>query len=254
VWDLTLLGRYRDAIATYEEARRALRAGEPGYILAHAATWATYCAMLCGRWDETLSLADALISMREQGPDGIGRFTTPAFVAAIRVAAARLDATRLARYRSVFVAIADVTHLQPTARLMWEAFIGADARMAREYLAQPTGQRERKAELIAMILFEAGERIPEIELDAIEQQATREPGVMTLRIQAARALNRGPAELRDVVAAMDRGDLVSDAARVAALLAMRTGTAADHDDAERRLRALGDMLYLQRLAEEPPAR
>ena len=254
VWDLTLLGRYRDAIATYEEARRALRAGEPGYILAHAATWATYCAMLCGRWDETLSLADALISMREQGPDGIGRFTTPAFVAAIRVAAARLDATRLARYRSVFVAIADVTHLQPTARLMWEAFIGADARMAREYLAQPTGQRERKAELIAMILFETGERIPEIELDAIEQQATREPGVMTLRIQAARALNRGPAELRDVVAAMDRGDLVSDAARVAALLAMRTGTAADHDDAERRLRALGDMLYLQRLAEEPPAR
>jgi hypothetical protein len=53
---------------------------------------------------------------------------------------------------------------------------------------------------------------------------------------------------------MDHGDLVSDAARTAALLAMRTRSAADHDDAERRLRALGDLLYLQRLAEELPAR
>src|SRR4029078_12538245 len=73
VWDLTLLGRYRDAIATYKEARGALRAGEPEFILAHAATWATYCAMLCGQWDDAQSFADALVSMREQGPVGIGR-------------------------------------------------------------------------------------------------------------------------------------------------------------------------------------
>ena len=253
-WDLTLLGRYRDAIATYKEARRALRAGEPEYILAHAVTWATYCAMLCGRWDDAQSYADALISMREQGPDGIGRFTTGAFIAAIRVAAARLDATRLARYRSVFTAIADIPRLRPPNRLLFEALIGSDARIAREYLLQPIGQRERKAELIAMILFEVGERIPESELDEIERQGVREPAVMTLRIQAARALNRGVSELREVVAAMDHGDLVSDAARAAALLAMHTGTTADREDAERRLRAHGDLLYLQRLAEELPAR
>jgi len=252
-WDLALLGRYRDAIATYNEARRALRAGEPEYILAHAVTWATYCAMLCGRWDDALSFADALISMREQGPDGFGRFTTPAFIAAIRVAAARLDATRLARYRSVFTAIADIPRLKPPMRLLWEAFIGSDARIAREYLLQPTGQRERKAELIALVLLEVGERIPDSELDEIERQGVRDPAVMTLRIQAARALNRGVPQLRSVIAAMDQGDLVSDAARMAALLAMRTETTADREEAERRLRALGDLLYLQRLAEVLPA-
>jgi class 3 adenylate cyclase/tetratricopeptide (TPR) repeat protein len=254
VWDLTLLGRYRDAIATYKEARGALRAGEPEFILAHAATWATYCAMLCGQWDDAQSFADALVSMREQGPVGIGRFTVPAWIAAIRVAAARLDATRLARYRSVLTAVADIALLKPPTRLLWEALIGSDARIARQYLLQPTGQRERKAELIAMILFELDERIPDSELDEIERQSVREPAVMTLRIQAARALNRGVPELRQVIVAMDQGDLVWDAARATALLAIRTAATADREDAERRLRALGDLLYLGRMAEELPSR
>ena len=174
----------------------------------------------------------------------------PAFIVAIRVAAARLDATRLARYRSVFAAIADLSVIQPPQRLIWEALIGADARIAREYLLQPAGPRERKGELIAMILFEVGERIPEAELDQIERQSPRDPAVMTLRIQAARAVNRGAGELREVIGAMDQADLVSDAARAAALLAARTGATADRADAERRLRALGDLLYLQRMAEE----
>jgi hypothetical protein len=170
------------------------------------------------------------------------------------VAAARLDATRLARYRSVFTAVADIARLKPPVRLLWEALIGSDARIARQYLLQPTGQRERKAELIAMILFELDERIPDSELDEIERQSVREPAVMTLRIQAARALNRGVPELRQLVVAMDQGDLVWDAARAAALLAIRTAATADREDAERRLRALGDLLYLGRMAEELPSR
>jgi class 3 adenylate cyclase/tetratricopeptide (TPR) repeat protein len=250
VWDLALLGRFREAIATYEEARRALRAGEPDFMLSHALTWATYSAALCGRWDDTLSFADTLIVMREQGGIAVGRFTTPAFIVAIRVAAARLDATRLARYRSVFAAIADLSAIQPVQRLLWEAVIGSDARIARDYLLGPTGQRERKAELIAMTLFEIGERIPDSDLDEIERQASHDPAAMTLRIKAGRALNRGASELREVVGAMDRADLVSDAARAAALLAMRTGATADRADAERRLGALGDLLYRQRMGEE----
>jgi len=43
---------------------------------------------------------------------------------------------------------------------------------------------------------------------------------------------------------------VPDAARAAALLALRTRDAGDRADAERRLQALGDRAYLQRLAEE----
>jgi hypothetical protein len=50
--------------------------------------------------------------------------------------------------------------------------------------------------------------------------------------------------------ALDEGHLVADAARAAALLALRTRDAADRSDAQRRLRALGDRAYLQRLAED----
>jgi hypothetical protein len=42
---------------------------------------------------------------------------------------------------------------------------------------------------------------------------------------------------------------VPDAARAAALLALRSGEEADGRDARRRLEALGDRAYLKRLAE-----
>lgn len=55
---------------------------------------------------------------------------------------------------------------------------------------------------------------------------------------------------RSAIAALDAGHLVADAARATALLALRTKDAADRADAERRLTALGDRAYLQRLAED----
>jgi len=57
-------------------------------------------------------------------------------------------------------------------------------------------------------------------------------------------------ELRHAIAALDEGHLVADAARAAALLALRTKDADDRADAERRLGALGDRAYLQQLAED----
>ena len=74
--------------------------------------------------------------------------------------------------------------------------------------------------------------------------------MVELRIKLARALNDGVGELRHAIAALDEGHLVADAARAAALLALRTKDADDRADAERRLGALGDRAYLQQLAED----
>ena len=89
-------------------------------------------------------------------------------------------------------------------------------------------------------------------LDALEREAVGEPPVLTLRVRLARALEAGPEALREAIAAFDEAHHVADSARAAALLALRTHGAVDRADAERRLEALGDRAYLQRLAEGWP--
>src|SRR5207244_3622966 len=39
-WDLVFCGRFDEAIQMFDGARRALRPGEPEYMLSHAASWA----------------------------------------------------------------------------------------------------------------------------------------------------------------------------------------------------------------------
>jgi class 3 adenylate cyclase/tetratricopeptide (TPR) repeat protein len=250
VWDLVYLGRFDEAVDRYGAARAALRAGEPEYILSHAASWAAYAAMLCGRWDETLQLADTLLEMREQSPITVGRFTFQGWVSALRVASARLDSTRHARYRSTFTAIADVERLRPAMRPLWLAVLERDGALARTFLSQPDGSRDRKGELVAMVLLELGELIPEAELVALEQQSLADPPMLTVRVDLARALRAGPDETRRAIADLDARAFVADAARAAALLALRTHDPRDRADAERRLGALGDRAFSQRLAEE----
>ncbi len=249
IWDQVYLGRYDDAIATYRKAREARRAGEPEYLLVHASAWTGYAGMLGGHWDVALEMGDTLLAMREE-LNTMGRFTFPGWVAAIHVAAARLDTTRLAQYRSAFIAIAQLDLLSEPNRSLWAALIGNDAQAARRFLVAPVGVPDRKAELLAMMLYDLGERIDGELLAALEQRAALDPPMLALRVRLARALNEGDDALRAMVPLLDENHLVADAARAAALLALRTKAAADRSDAQRRLGALGDRAYLQRLAEE----
>jgi len=250
IWDLVYLARFAEAVRRFAAARAALRAGEPEYMLAHAASWAAYAAMLSGRWDEALRLADTLVDVREHSPAIVGRFTLPGWIGGMRVASARHDAARLGRYRSAFVAIADLPRLTETFRTLWQAFIEHDAALARQSLAGPLGVRDRKGELVAMLVFDLGETLTEDELLTLERQSIAKPLVLTLRVRLARALNGAPNGIRAGVAALDEGGFVADAARAAALLALRTHDATDRADAEARLEALGDRVYLGKLAEE----
>lgn len=168
----------------------------------------------------------------------------------MRVARARQDETRLARYRSVCRAVAKVGELTVERRCQWEALIEVDAPTAREALAAKYGPRDRKGELIALILFEARETISEEELVALEGQSIADPPVLSLRVALARAVNGDAHALRAVITRLDEGELVADAARAATLLALSTHDNADRADAERRLGTLGDRDYLQKLAEE----
>jgi class 3 adenylate cyclase/tetratricopeptide (TPR) repeat protein len=252
VWDLTYLGRYEEAIRTCAEARGTLRPGEPESFFSHAVSWAAYSAMLCGRWDDTVELCDWLVQMREEVGAAIGRFTISGWLAGLRVAASRIDTTRLARYRSTFAAIADVASLpsKSPAGEFYRGILEGDARSYHRFLLAHSGYRDRKGEAIAMLLFDHRENVRERELASIEQQALHDPPALTLRVALARALRSGADKVRAAVALLDANDLIADAARTQALLALRTHELRDREDAERRLTALGDRQYLQVLAEE----
>jgi class 3 adenylate cyclase len=252
VWDLTILERYDEAIAVCGEARRTQRPGEPKGMFSHAIAWAAFSAMLCGRWDETLTFCDLLVEQREDEGASVGRFTTPGWLAGLRVASARLDATRLARYRSTYGSIADIANL-PVGKGHWlavTAILESDARALHAYLADPEGSRDRKSELLVTLVFEHRDTLTEDELTGLERQRPQDPPIITRRIALARAMNAGHDELRAAIATLDEGHLVADSARAMTLLALRTHREDDRSEAERRLKALGDRAYLQLLAEE----
>jgi class 3 adenylate cyclase/tetratricopeptide (TPR) repeat protein len=248
-WSLVSAGRYDEALATRDRCIASSHAGDPVFALAHITSWTTLAARIRGRWDEALALGDALLAMHEEAQRPIGRFSLPGWFAALHVAAARLDTTRLARLRSAAAAIANVDQLTEPSRSGWTALLERDPDAARRYLAAPIAAPDRKGELLAMLLLESGERVDEATLAALDAAAigTR---VLTLRVRLARALNAGPGELRQAIAALDAGGHVADAARAASLLALQTRDERDRTDAVRRLEALGDRVYLQRLAEE----
>jgi len=98
------------------------------------------------------------------------------------------------------------------------------------------------------MLFELGAPIEEAALAMLESRSAI-PSLLRLRIQLARSVKGDDRAVREAIDALEEGGLVADAARAAALLALRTRDAADRANAERRLSALGDRLYLQRLAD-----
>jgi hypothetical protein len=249
-WELVMIGRYAEAVRAFDDARRQLRAGQSETFLVHVASWSAYAAALCGEWTTTLRLVDALLAMREESGAVVARFTALGWVAGMRVAAAMLDETRLARYRTTFLAIMDTAALRPDdpPRLFVSALLDGDAEAAHQFLAAHSTE-ERKAEVIAALVFDHDAPVSEGSLEALERSPTPLPDLLSLRIQLARALNSGTDALRQAVEALAAGGLIADAARAATLLALRTRSAQDRADAESRLVALGDRLYLQRLAE-----
>jgi hypothetical protein len=63
--------------------------------------------------------------------------------------------------------------------------------------------------------------IDEVMLTHLEQQALHDPPVIALRIRLSRALNDGVEAMRNVISILDEQHHVTDAARVATLLAFK---------------------------------
>jgi len=247
-WDLVMNGQFREAIAAIDEARAALRPGEPDAGLNHAVAWAALAARECGDWSKAVALGAWLRAFFEdQGHRPGFRHVLRGWFAVYHVARARHDATAIASCRSGIETIASLSALAADRplQLIVPALLDGDVDRAQAALHHAAAPVEVKAELIAMLVLEHEQPIDEAVLADLQQW--RSP-LVSGRVALARAARGGVSELRGVIATLDAADLGPDAARARALLALRSGSLADRDDAERHLRALDDRLFLEKLA------
>ena len=115
---------------------------------------------------------------------------------------------------------------------------------AQAALRHPATPVEVKAELVALLVLEHEQPIDDAILAALDHW--RSP-LVSARVALARGVRGGVSELRGAIAALDAADLGPDAARARTLLALRSGSVADREDAERHLRRIGDLLFLEKL-------
>src|SRR3989442_3128217 len=253
-WDLVLMGRFDDAIAGLETGRRALRAGESEGFYAYAFVWAILAARLAGRFDDALANADRLVALFESNERGMrSNITVSSWFSAQYVARARCDETRAARYRAVadeLMRLAPLRDDDPIS-IALHARWTHDPSLVERSLSGADVLPHGKAELLAELIFEGEQRLDPALLDAVER-VTRTPiPLLTTRLMLARAPSRDASAPLDTVRSLDAAGIRSDAARAQALVAQRTNEAADRREAERRLSAIGDRLYLQRLQKTP---
>ena len=246
-WDLVMTGRFREAIASFGEARASLRPGEPEVGLNHLVAWATLAARECGEWQQVELFGGWLRTFWEdQGRQAGFRHVLRGWFAGLHVARARFDATRVASYRSgilVITGLAEVPADRPMHQVL-PALLDGDGDRAEAALRHPLAPLEFKAEILAMLVLELGRPIDPGVLADLDRW--RSP-ILTTRVALARGFAAGPAELRKAAEALDAADLGPDAARAYALVALQTGSIADRDSAAARLRALDDRLFLERL-------
>lgn len=252
VWDLVWAGRYREAIRAADDQRDSFRPGEPVEAATHGHAWGALSARLCGSWDDTLRFCDLIrVWWENAGRPTSARHSVRGLYAGIHVARARLDDTRLAAYRGVAEASANVAvlatdhpHVAAYAILAGGALAGAHA-----VLPNPVMSAEYKGEVIARLVLEHGVTLDDELLQAAERSTVPMVSLLRERIVLARALRGSDADLAEAVSRLDGADLGADAARAAALLALRRVDPAAIDSARARLEALGDRLFIARLEE-----
>jgi hypothetical protein len=250
IWNLVMLGRFAEAIAAYKEVAARLRVAEPDVVLSHALSWAIYAAAMSGKWEQAQQWGDLLVDMRERSPHNVGRFTQIGWIGMLRVAAGRFDETRLARLRSAYALAVSLEQLSPDWRDRYAAFSDDDPESTRRVLLESAHPGMRGPELVARWLYDFGELLSESEIAILEGYPVSRSPVMQARLRVARGLLGAIDDFRQVVQQLDATELVDDAARAWTLLALRSGKDSDRLEARRRLEALGNREFLQRLEQE----
>ena len=251
-WASALLGDLAQADRATASALGLFQSGQVHWWGLHSAAWRVYALTLLGRWDEALAVAEHARKIWAEGGLIPAAYCVHGFIAALDVGRARHDTQLVDRYRGVldeilkhFAADSLFGRLRPYGRgdmdtLETEVVGGFDTiPRARQQLVERT--LSLSSDLARPLAPEAIQRIV---------TSAAADGLKLLEAQARRALGismRDTAELTHALGIFEETHAVPYAARVRCERALLTRNQSELETGMHALEALGDLDQLARV-------
>jgi class 3 adenylate cyclase len=251
-WNSALLGDLAQAERTTAFALGLFQPGQLHWWGLHSASWRAYALTLLGRWDEALAVAEHARKIWAEGGLIPAAYAVHGFIAALDVGRARHDTQIVDRYRAVleeilqhFAADSLFGRLRPYGRgdigTLEAEVIGGFGTIPRP--------RQHLVERTLSLGSDVGRALAPGAIQPIVAGAAAD-GLKLLEAQARRALGisrRDAAELTRALGIFEESRAVPYAARVRCERALLTGDQGELEAGMHTLEALGDLDQLARM-------
>ena len=251
-WTSALLGDLANTDRSTASALGLFQSGQVHWWGLHSAAWRAYALTLLGRWDEALAVAEHARKIWAEGGLIPAAYCVHGFIAVLDVARARHDIQLVDRYRGVldeilkhFAADSLFGRLRPYGRgdidTLEAEVIGGFGMIPRS--------RQQLVERTLSLCSDLDRALAPEAIHPIVTSAAAD-GLKLLEAQARRALGiclRDSAELRRALALFEETAAVPYAARVRCEAALLTGNQSDLEAGIHVLEALGDLDQLARV-------
>jgi class 3 adenylate cyclase len=251
-WASALLGDLAQADRSTASALGLFQSGQVHWWGLHSAAWRAYALTLLGRWDEALAVAEHARKIWAEGGLIPAAYCVHGFIAALDVGRARHDTQLVDRYRAVldeilkhFAADSLFGRLRPYGR-------GDIETLEMEVIGGFGTIPRARQQLVERTLSLCSDLDRSLAPEAIQPIVTSAAadGLKLLEAQARRALGislRDSAELTRALALFEETAAVPYAARVRCESAILTGNQSDLEAGMHVLEELGDLDQLARV-------
>jgi class 3 adenylate cyclase len=251
-WASALLGDLAQADRATASALGLIQSGQVHWWGLHAAAWRAYALTLLGRWDEALAVAEHARKIWAEGGLIPAAHCVHGFIAALDVGRARHDSQLVDQYRAVldeilkhFAADSLFGRLRPYGRGDLETL---EAEVVRGFGTIPRARQQLVERTLSLCADLDRLLAPEAIRPIVECAAA--DGLKLLEAQARRALGiavRDTAELTRALEILEETRAVPYAARVRCERALLTGNQSELEAGMHVLEALGDLDQLARV-------
>jgi class 3 adenylate cyclase len=251
-WASALLGDLAHADRSTASALGLFQSGQVHWWGLHSAAWRAYALTLLGRWDEALAVAEHARKIWAEGGLIPAAYCVHGFIAALDVGRARHDTLLVDRYRAVldeilkhFAADSIFGRLRPYGR---GDIATLEAEVVGGFGTIPRARQQLVERTLSLCSDSDRSLAPEA-LQPIVTSAAAD-GLKLLEAQARRALGlsrRDPAELTCALALFEETGATPYTARVRCERALLDGNQSELEAGMHILEALGDLDQLARV-------
>lgn len=251
-WAAALLGDLAQAEGATASALGLFQSGQVHWWALHSTGWRAYALTLLGRWNEALAVAEHARRIWAEGGLIPAAYCVHGFIAALDIARARHDSQLVDQYRAVldeilrhFAADSLFARLRPYSR---GDLARLEAEVIRGFGTFPRARQQLVERTLSLCSDLDRVLAPEAIRPIVESAAA--DGLKLLEAQARRALGiavRDTAELTRALEIFEEARAAPYAARVRCERALLTGKQTELEAGMHVLEALGDLDQLARM-------